>query len=170
MIAAPTNADGSEASILHLVKQVQYQAFLRLEDVFGPLGITAVQFRILTTLSALPTTSSAELARLYGVKPQTMIKQVAMLESKGMIERTASAANKRRLELRLTGQGEKILHECRDGSAAVERQILETLSDEQEKQLASLLTRLLAAMGARTERGDAQEFSPEAGRAGVQRG
>ena len=60
-------------SILSLVKQVQYKAFVRLESVFQPLGVTAVQFRILTTLSSHPGLTSADLARLYDVKPQTMV-------------------------------------------------------------------------------------------------
>src|SRR5512140_39910 len=103
--AARANADRSTQSILHLVKQVQYKAYVRLESVLNPLGVTAVQFRILTTLSTRPNMSSAELARLYDVKPQTMIKQIALLESKGLIDRRVSDANKRLLELSLTEAG-----------------------------------------------------------------
>jgi hypothetical protein len=50
--AARPKKDRTPLSILHLVKQVQYKAYVRLESVFQPLGITAVQFRILTTLSS----------------------------------------------------------------------------------------------------------------------
>lgn len=169
-MTAPHPADDRELSILHLVKQVQYKAFLRLEDVFRPLGITAVQFRILTTLSALPATSSAELARLYDVKPQTMVKQVAMLEAKKLIERAASEDNRRRLELRLTPAGETVLRECRENSMAVERRVLDPLSGQEQRQLSDLLGRLLLALdGAPDEDSGAEEFSPEGSRPGVQR-
>ena len=168
MTAAPGQADNRDASILHLVKQVQYKAYLRLEEVFRPLGITAVQFRILTTLSALPATSSAELARLYDVKPQTMIKQVAMLETKKLIERATAEDNRRRLELRLTPAGEKVLRECRESSLAVERQILDPLGADEQRLLSGLLARLLLAMDGAPDDG-AEEFSPEGSRPGVQR-
>ena len=57
---------------LYLVKQVQYKTFLRLEAALQPLGVTATQFRILTALSRGGKRSSAELSRLFGVKPQTI--------------------------------------------------------------------------------------------------
>ena len=73
--------------MLYLIKQVQYKTYVRLEAALQPLGITAVQFRILATLVHGEKRSSADLSRMFGVKPQTMIKQIAILESDGTIER-----------------------------------------------------------------------------------
>ena len=42
---------------------------------------------------------------MFGVKPQTMIKQIAILESNGMIERYLAKGNKRVLEVLLTEAG-----------------------------------------------------------------
>ncbi|MHB9879258.1 MarR family winged helix-turn-helix transcriptional regulator [Pacificimonas sp. ICDLI1SI03] len=165
--ATQNKAPASTHSILHLVKQVQYKAYVRLEDVFQPLGITAVQFRLLTTLSTMPGTSSAELARLYDVKPQTMIKQIAMLENKELIERRVSDTNKRRLELRLTQAGADTLAECRRDSRAIERDILKILSAEEQRDLRRSLTRLLNSL---EDSAKPEEFTPEYSRPGVQRG
>jgi len=171
--AARPKKDRTPPSILHLVKQVQYKAYVRLESVFQPLGITAVQFRILITLSTRPGTSSAELARLYDVKPQTMIKQIAILETKALIDRQVSATNKRLLELRLTAAGEDILRQCQKDSRAMEREILTPLEAGEQEQLRGFLTRLLESLSARgrddDEAIDVEEFTEEYSRAGVQR-
>jgi hypothetical protein len=75
---------------LYLVKQVQYKTFLRLEAALQPLGVTTTQFRILAALARGDKRSSAELSRMFGVKPQTMIKQIVSLEGSGLIERNRS--------------------------------------------------------------------------------
>ncbi|MGD9810487.1 MAG: MarR family winged helix-turn-helix transcriptional regulator [Sphingobium sp.] len=160
--------DRTSTSILHLVKQVQYKAYVRMESIFQPLSVTAVQFRILTTLSSRPGLSSAELARLYDVKPQTMIKQITLLEAKKLIGRRASKANKRLLELTLTPAGEACLAECQKDSQALERELLQPLSYEEQERLRSSLCKLLDAMSSSSAEDDdldTEEFS----RAGVQR-
>lgn len=167
------SASGTGAhSILHLVKQVQYKAYVRLESVLNPFDVTAVQFRILTTLSTKPDMSSAELARLYGVKPQTMIKQIALLETKGLIERRVSDANKRLLEVRLTETGAATLKQLQKDSRALERQLLAPLHADEQAALRGFLVRLLDSLSAgdeQTSPDDIEELTPEYRRAGVQR-
>jgi len=156
-------------SILSLVKQVQYRAYVRLEAVLQPLGITAVQFRILRTLSLRPGITSADLARLYGVKPQTMAKQIALLDAQGLVSRRTSRAHRRLLELRLSRQGETTFAKVEHDALALEEELLEPLTKDERAILTELLERLSNAWGpggARHE--DAVEFSGEYGRAGVQ--
>lgn len=169
--AARTTTDRHPPSILHLVKQVQYKAYVRLESVLNPLGVTAVQFRILTTLSTRPNMSSAELSRLYDVKPQTMIKQIALLESKGLIDRRVSSANKRLLELSLTATGKDTLKKLQKDTRALEAELLTPLDGDELEILRGYLTRLLESLS--TSNGnhatDIEEFTPEYSRPGVQR-
>lgn len=168
--ATITNTD--PPSILHLVKQVQYRAYVRLEAVFQPLGITAAQFRILTTLSARPGLTSADLARVYDVKPQTMIKQVALLEAKGLIDRTVSASNKRLLELRLSTVGEASLKLCHTQARALEDELLAPLDPAEQDQLRDQLLRLRDALRADVPCAgdpDGAEFTSEYRSVGVQR-
>jgi DNA-binding MarR family transcriptional regulator len=167
------NSDRNAASILHLVKQVQYKAYVRLESVLSPQGVTAVQFRILTTLSTRPNMSSAELARLYDVKPQTMIKQIALLESKGLIGKRVSRANKRLLELSLTPEGKAALKHVQKGTKALEREILSPLDEAEQDTMRGYLSRLLDSLSAQSvedeEELDGEEFTEEYRRPGVQR-
>jgi DNA-binding MarR family transcriptional regulator len=168
---ARTTTDRHPPSILHLVKQVQYKAYVRLESVLNPLGVTAVQFRILTTLSTRPNMSSAELSRLYDVKPQTMIKQIALLESKGLIDRRVSRANKRLLELSLTATGKDALKKLQKDTRALEAELLTPLDGDELEILRGYLTRLLASLSASNgnHATDIEEFTPEYSRPGVQR-
>lgn len=169
--AARATTDRHPPSILHLVKQVQYKAYVRLESVLNPLGVTAVQFRILTTLSTRPNMSSAELSRLYDVKPQTMIKQIALLESKGLIDRRVSRANKRLLELSLTATGKDALKKLQKDTRALEAELLTPLDGDELEILRGYLTRLLASLSASNgnHAADIEEFTPEYSRPGVQR-
>jgi DNA-binding MarR family transcriptional regulator len=169
--AVRATTDRHPPSILHLVKQVQYKAYVRLESVLNPLGVTAVQFRILTTLSTRPNMSSAELSRLYDVKPQTMIKQIALLESKGLIDRRVSSANKRLLELSLTATGKDALKKLQRDTRALEAELLTPLDGDELEILRGYLTRLLASLSASNgnHAADIEEFTPEYSRPGVQR-
>lgn len=161
----------SPASILSLVKQVQYRAYVRLEAVLQPLGITPVQFRILRTLSLHPGISSADLARLYEVKPQTMAKQIALLDAQALVVRKTSALNKRLLELRLSPQGESAFDKVQRDALALEEVLLEPLTKGEQKQLTELLERLARAWGrGGAAREDPAEFSGEFARPGVQHG
>ena len=168
---ARATTDRHAPSILHLVKQVQYKAYVRLESVLNPLGVTAVQFRILTTLSTRPDMSSAELSRLYDVKPQTMIKQIALLESKGLIDRRVSRTNKRLLELSLTATGKDALKKLQKDTRALESALLTPLEGDEQEVLRGYLTRLLTSLSAPAEDLDLEleEFTPEYSRVGVQR-
>jgi DNA-binding MarR family transcriptional regulator len=165
------NTERNAASILHLVKQVQYKAYVRLESVLSPEGVTAVQFRILTTLSTRPNMSSAELARLYDVKPQTMIKQIALLESKGLIGKRVSRTNKRLLELSLTPEGKAALKQLQKGTKALEREILAPLEEDEQNRMREYLSRLLDSLSGTVADDDLEleEFTEEHRRAGVQR-
>jgi DNA-binding MarR family transcriptional regulator len=159
-------------SILYLIKQIQYRSFVQLESVLQPMGITAVQFRVLTTISSRPSISSAELARLYDVKPQTMIKQIATLETKGLISRKASKKNKRQLDLTLTETGKKCLDKCQIGSRALEKNLMAPLSDTEQEELRKYLLSLsnsLAPPQREAPQRDNEEFTPEFRRAGMQR-
>jgi DNA-binding MarR family transcriptional regulator len=165
------NPETGNPSVLSLVKQVQYKAYLRLEAALQPLGITAVQFRILTTISSQPGLCSADLARIYDVKPQSMIRQIGLLEEKGLVVRKPDRANKRLLLLELTGKGEDCIAQCHAAALALEEDFLAPLDSAAREQLRTSLQTLFDAM-AQSENGSgtaASEFAEEHRRVGVQR-
>ncbi|MFC4311772.1 MarR family winged helix-turn-helix transcriptional regulator [Steroidobacter flavus] len=132
---------------LYLVKQVQYKTFLRLEAALQPLGVTTTQFRILTALSRGDNKrSSAELSRLFGVKPQTMIKQIVNLESNGLIERNLAKGSKRVLEVSMTEAGRGALRACDKAATAVEASIFASFGPGELETYRALMEKVLAGL------------------------
>jgi DNA-binding MarR family transcriptional regulator len=131
---------------LYLIKQVQYKTYLRLESALQPLGVTAVQFRILATLAHGEKRSSAELSRAFGVRPQTMIKQIAILEANGTIERHLAKGNKRVLEVSLTEAGRNKLRACDKAALAVEAEIFAGFEPGELDEYRALMQKLLAGL------------------------
>jgi len=168
---ARTTTDRHPPSILHLVKQVQYKAYVRLESVLNPLGVTAVQFRILTTLSTRPNMSSAELSRLYDVKPQTMIKQITLLEAKGLISRGIGGSNKRVLEVELTDIGRDLLTKSDRKGVELEEELLKPFTPGERAMFREFLLKMNRSLdGSRSTGPRVSADSPTEGtRPGVQR-
>ncbi|HWK49348.1 MAG TPA: MarR family transcriptional regulator [Steroidobacter sp.] len=131
---------------LYLVKQVQYKTFLRLEAALQPLGVTTTQFRILTALARGDKRSSAELSRIFGVKPQTMIKQIVNLESNGLIERNLAKGSKRVLEVSMTDAGRSALRACDKAATAVEATIFSSFAPGELETYRALMEKVLAGM------------------------
>jgi DNA-binding MarR family transcriptional regulator len=135
---------------LYLVKRVQYKTFLRLEAALQPLGVTTTQFRILTTLAHGSGYSSASLSRMFAVKPQTMIKQIASLESNGLIQRRLAKGSKRVLEVTLTEAGREALRACDKAATAVEAEIFSCFAPGELEKYRELMLKLLASMRRQT--------------------
>jgi DNA-binding MarR family transcriptional regulator len=132
---------------LYLVKQVQYKTFLRLETALQPLGITTTQFRILTALSRGDNKrSSAELSRIFGVKPQTMIKQIVNLETNGLIERNLAKGSKRVLEVSMTEAGRGALRACDKAATAVETAIFSIFAPGELDAYRALMEKVLTGL------------------------
>jgi DNA-binding MarR family transcriptional regulator len=131
---------------LYLIKQTQYKTFLCLEAALQPLGVTTTQFRILTTLSHGGKYSSAKLSRMFGVKPQTMIKQIAILEGNGLIERQLARGSKRVLEVAMTEAGRVALRACDKAATGVETAIFACFTPTELATYRALMERLLDSM------------------------
>jgi DNA-binding MarR family transcriptional regulator len=141
-----TSASRPVPRTLCLIKQVQYETFLRFEAALQPVGVTTTQFRILTTLAPLEKCSSASLSRMFGVKPQTMIKQIAILEGNGLIERRLDKGNKRVLHVTMTEAGRVVLRACDQAATAVETAIFAAFEPGELKTYRALMQKSLAGV------------------------
>src|SRR6266700_3530171 len=95
--------------LLYLVKQVELAARARLDDIFRPIGLTALQYTALSVLERHDNMSSAQLARHSFVTAQSMADMIAALESRELIERHRDDADRRRLVVGLTANGRDLL-------------------------------------------------------------
>lgn len=77
------------------------------------LGITARQTTLLWLVKRSPGLSLAELAAEEGISPPAMSGHVDRLERAGLLERERSSEDRRRVGLRLTDEGERLLRRVR---------------------------------------------------------
>jgi DNA-binding MarR family transcriptional regulator len=77
------------------------------------LGVTARQTTLLWLVRRSPGLSLAELAAEEGISAPALSGHVDRLERAGLLERVRSSEDRRRVGLRLTDQGEKLLRRIR---------------------------------------------------------
>jgi DNA-binding MarR family transcriptional regulator len=77
------------------------------------LGITARQATLMWLVKRRPGLSLAELAAEEGISPPAMSGHVDRLERAGLIERVRSSDDRRRVGLRLTDEGQKLMRRLR---------------------------------------------------------
>jgi DNA-binding MarR family transcriptional regulator len=130
-----------QPTLLYAMKQVELATRARLDDLFRPAGMTALQYTALTVLERHPDLTSAQLARNSFVTDQAMALMVTTLEERGLIERHRDAADKRRLVLALTGAGRRVIDEHRARVDAIERRMLTGFDPQEVATLRDLLDR-----------------------------
>lgn len=77
------------------------------------LGVTAPQATLLWLVKRSPGLSLAELAAEEGISPPALSGHIDRLERAELIERVRSSEDRRRVGLRLTDQGERLLRRVR---------------------------------------------------------
>jgi len=128
----PTHVPGSAPPmLLYLVKQVELASRARLDDIFRPIGMTALQYTALTVLERHDNMSSAQLARRSFVTAQSMADMIAALEGRGLIERHRDDVDRRRLVVALTDAGRTLLDRYREEVQALEDSMLSGLSPDE---------------------------------------
>jgi DNA-binding MarR family transcriptional regulator len=124
-----TGPAGREPMLLYQVKQVELAVRSRLDEIFRPAGLTALQYTALTVLERHADMSAAQLARHSFVTAQSMGDMIAALTRRGLIERHRDRADRRRLVVALTPAGHALLDRYRDTVAALEASMLAGLSE-----------------------------------------
>jgi DNA-binding MarR family transcriptional regulator len=77
------------------------------------LGVTARQATLLWLVKRSPGLSLAELAAEEGISPPALSGHVDRLERAGLLERVRSSGDRRRVGLRLTEEGERLMRSVR---------------------------------------------------------
>lgn len=105
----------------------QLRRFLRFsEELTQAHGITPLQYQLMLQIKGFPQrdwASVTELAERLQAKHHGVVALVSRCEALGLVRRQASADDLRRVEIRLTPQGEQ----CIEQLARLHREELETL-------------------------------------------
>lgn len=134
-------ADALHSAAIHLLRGV------RKEDEAA--GIGPARLSALSVLVFAGPVRLTDLARIEQVKPPTMTKIVAGLETAGLVRRRRDAEDARAVRLEATARGARLLQEGRRRRVARLASALETLTVDELETLtraAALLDRVSAAV------------------------
>ena len=105
-----TVANGLRPTLFHLNR--------RLRRELAPLGVTGGQAALLWTIRSNPGFGARELAEREGVSAPAMTAYLDRLEAAGLVARRRSEHDRRRVELRLTDEGMRVLRSVRSRRTA----------------------------------------------------
>lgn len=107
-------------------------------------GLTHAQWRALVLLSENENCRQVDLAELLEVKPITLARQVDLLEEANLVCRKKDYEDRRAYRLELTPKAKSIMQELWATADAIEDQILEILSADEQNALLKSLERIKA--------------------------
>jgi DNA-binding MarR family transcriptional regulator len=116
------------------------------------VGLNFSQVSTLSILDTYPGINGAQLARRNMVTPQAMTAVLRLLVQKRLIERREHPDNQRADSWHVTGRGEQALARGRSSFAAVTRQMLGSLPQDQVLVLESLLSSCSASLDSASRR------------------
>ena len=104
--------------------------------------LTLAEWRVLAHLESLGEASSARIAAAAAADRAEVSRAVASLERAGLISRRPDSGNRKRLLLRLTGEGQQVHRRVRAGRLAYFEYLLEDLSPEERGSLDAALLKI----------------------------
>lgn len=115
---------------VYLVARIYYLIREQMDVELAKEGLTSLQYSVLSLIRGSDGLSSAQLARRYRVKPQSMNRVVQDLEAKGLIERTVDRENRKVLVAILSTAGKETLRRCDRLIDSYEGEIFDTISPD----------------------------------------
>jgi DNA-binding MarR family transcriptional regulator len=114
---------GVEGHIGYLLHQTWGTLRGAMHAILRPLGLTAVQYGVLSVLAREPGCSGADLARAINTTPQATNGVLATLEREQLIERHPHPTHGRILRITLTSEGQRRLDAANPAVRALEAEI-----------------------------------------------
>lgn len=148
----------ASAGTVYLLKRAELAVRTCAEANLAPFGLTPALFLALFRLKESAGLSSAELARLTGVRPQSVVELIRPLEREGLIKRKEAPEHRRILRITLTTAGERLFARALPVVVQLERDLLASLTAPELAGLRKGLAKLLA-------NAEAHEMHPGARRA-----
>jgi DNA-binding MarR family transcriptional regulator len=143
----------AEAGLLHVLGYQLVQAeivtrALFLKEVGQPLGLRPVEYTVLMLIEENPNGSLVRLARALAVTAPNITTMVDRLETRGLVERSQSDADRRSQLLRTTRKGSELVRKATARIIEAEKAAL-PLSAGERAMLVELLHKVAAARPAK---------------------
>lgn len=111
-------------------------------------NVTSSQFSALNVLHAHPGIDQIALGRLSGLDRSTVGLVIRLLQERGLLDRWANQRDKRRMQLKLSAEGEKLLADVTPAAQRARERVLAILPPERQALLTELLVDFLDRHGA----------------------
>ena len=130
------------ASATFLLKRLGFSVKDRTMKAYEQTGLHPYHHGILTVLGERSSETQGAIADALGYDRGQLVGLLDELEERGLVERRRDPNDRRRHIVRITADGEKMLHRLRALAAEIEDEFLSPLSDEERANLQALLYRL----------------------------
>ena len=129
----------------HYIRRLQQIAVAIFLQETEAAGVTPVQYAALQTVRNSPGLDQRTLARSIGFDTSTIASVIDRLEARGLMQRNASAEDRRVRRLTLTADGEALLDACMPGMLRAQERILEPLPKAEREEFMRMLRLLVTA-------------------------
>ena len=122
----------------------------RLGQNFAEHGIENWMYDVMATLRRIGEPyelTAGDLVRQTMVTTGAITNRIDRLEARGLVERSPSETDRRKVIVRLTADGLSLVDEVAETHLATEHQLLDPLSQKQQSALANSLRALLLELG-----------------------
>jgi DNA-binding MarR family transcriptional regulator len=135
-----------QTSLGYLLKEAASTVRSAMDDALRPLDMTITHYSCLELLSQRPGLSNSDLARGAFVTRQSMNVLLQSLEATGSVERPPQARVGRALPAQLTDRGRRDLAVATTAVRAVERRMLDDLTDDEQEAARRALRAMVASL------------------------
>lgn len=139
---APLNRGVLEELIGYHLRRGQVAVFQDFAQTMDGIDLTPGQFGVLALIQANPDMSQSTLGLAMGVDRSTVVAVIDKLEARGLVQRAASARDRRSYALKLSADGMRRFAQALKRVYAHEKHIARRLSAAERIQLLSLLRRV----------------------------
>jgi DNA-binding MarR family transcriptional regulator len=138
---------GIDGYLTYLLRQANAAVRITIDRSLAEFRITLPQYSALTMLRSYGEISSADLARLTLLTPQTIAAIVANLEQRGLVARSPDPVHGRVLRLKITKPGVVLVSRCRARTDKLEERLLGFLAASDRVAVRNWLVRVSTELG-----------------------
>jgi DNA-binding MarR family transcriptional regulator len=123
-------------------------------------GMHPGQWRILSLLAAGNKVTQRELLDIVQIRAASLSELLTKLESKGLITRVKGEDDRRNVGVEITELGEMVIAEHAGSRQSISTELFSALSEEEQEQLAGLLSKLAEAWHERHHSSEGGGYGP----------
>jgi DNA-binding MarR family transcriptional regulator len=145
----PSSADERSQQVLVAMRRIIRATDLHSKQLFKTAGLTIPQVVVLQSIRDMGEVTTGQVSERVNLSQSTVTSILDRLESRGLVERYRSVADRRVVHLRLTRQGRAVLRKA--PSLLHERFVaaFTALKPARQKQIVDVLEEIAGMMGAK---------------------